>query len=50
MHRIIIEEKRCWPLLGLMAIAFLLTFTLKWGMARMLTVCAALGVGLTLVV
>jgi chromate transporter len=33
-----------WPLLLLMALAFAITFVLKWNMARMLVACALLGV------
>jgi chromate transporter len=32
-----------WPLLILMGLAFIVTFVLKWNMARMLTLCALLG-------
>jgi chromate transporter len=32
------------PLLVLMALAFVMTFLLKWGMGRMISICAALGV------
>jgi len=32
-----------WPLLSLIGVAFAITFGLKWGTARMLSACAALG-------
>jgi hypothetical protein len=35
------------PLLALMMLALVLTFVLKWGMARMLAICAAVGATLT---
>ena len=34
-----------WPLLMLMSLAFVMTFVLKWSLARMLVLCALLGVG-----
>ena len=34
-----------WPLLVLISLAFVMTFILKWSMARMLVLCALLGVG-----
>jgi chromate transporter len=37
-----------WPLLALIAVAFALTFVIKWGMARMLVICALLGVAFSL--
>jgi chromate transporter len=37
-----------WPLLVVMGLAFIMTFVLKWNMARMLTLCALLGMGFTL--
>ena len=36
-----------WPALALTALAFVMTFVLKWGVARMLILSAVLGVGLT---
>lgn len=36
-----------WPLLALMTLAFLMTFALRWSMARMLAACAVLGAALT---
>jgi chromate transporter len=36
------------PLLVLIGLAFAITFLLKWGMARMLVICASLGVAYTL--
>ncbi|HTU62321.1 MAG TPA: chromate transporter, partial [Polyangiales bacterium] len=37
-----------WPLLTLIAIAFVMTFALKWHMGRMLGLCAALGIAWSL--
>jgi chromate transporter len=37
-----------WPLLVLMSLAFLMTFALKWNLARMLILCALLGAGYSL--
>jgi chromate transporter len=36
-----------WPLLVLIGVAFVTTFVLKWGMARMLVICAVLGIAYT---
>jgi chromate transporter len=36
------------PLLVLIAVAIVITFVLRWGMARMLIICAALGIAYTL--
>jgi chromate transporter len=37
-----------WALLTVIAVALVITFVLKWGMARMLIICAALGTAHTL--
>jgi chromate transporter len=37
-----------WPLLALIVVSFAITFVLRWGMGRMLTICALLGVAFAL--